>query len=220
MFAVACCRHIWSLLASDLGREWVELAERHADGEVGPSKLKMARRAYQPTQGSLSCGEMALWAAFSTMRPATWCAAFDAAQGAADAVVTASDAGRPWSDQVHADRLAARKLAGSDQAALFGRIFGTPFRPVPTNSLWLTSNVVAVAHPIYDECAFDRLPILADALEESGCTDAGILCIVAVPGPTSAAAGPWISSSESLENRGVDTGRSPKTAAAADRRCR
>jgi hypothetical protein len=32
-----------------------------------------------------------------------------------------------------------------------------------------------LAQAIYDDRAFDRLPILADALEEAGCTDADIL---------------------------------------------
>jgi hypothetical protein len=34
---------------------------------------------------------------------------------------------------------------------------------------WLTDTVVALAEPIYNEHAFDRLPILADALQEAGC---------------------------------------------------
>jgi hypothetical protein len=40
---------------------------------------------------------------------------------------------------------------------------------------WLTTTVVAVAAGIDAEVAFDRMPILADALEEAGCDDADIL---------------------------------------------
>ena len=32
-----------------------------------------------------------------------------------------------------------------------------------------------MAQLIYDDRAFDRLPLLADALEDAGCTDADIL---------------------------------------------
>ncbi len=40
---------------------------------------------------------------------------------------------------------------------------------------WLTSTVVAVARGIDADAAFDRLPILADALEDAGCTDEDLL---------------------------------------------
>jgi hypothetical protein len=36
---------------------------------------------------------------------------------------------------------------------------------------------------LYDERAFDHLPILADALEEAGCTNADILNHLRGPGP-------------------------------------
>jgi hypothetical protein len=40
-----------------------------------------------------------------------------------------------------------------------------------------------LAQAIYDEGAFDRLPVLADALEETGCTNADILGHCRGPGP-------------------------------------
>jgi hypothetical protein len=36
---------------------------------------------------------------------------------------------------------------------------------------------------IYDERAFDRLPVLADALEDAGCADADLLGHLRGPGP-------------------------------------
>ena len=62
-------------------------------------------------------------------------------------------------------------------------IFHAPFRPVFSKHSWRTSNVTALAQAIYDDRAFDRLPILADALEEAGCTDAEILAHCRGPGP-------------------------------------
>jgi hypothetical protein len=57
-------------------------------------------------------------------------------------------------------------------------IFGNPFAPATISSIWLTWNdgtVRSVAQAIYDDRAFDRLPILADALEDAGCDNADIL---------------------------------------------
>jgi hypothetical protein len=54
-------------------------------------------------------------------------------------------------------------------------VFGNPFRPVTLDPAWRTANVVSLARAIYDERAFDRMPILADALEDAGCTSADVL---------------------------------------------
>ena len=54
-------------------------------------------------------------------------------------------------------------------------IFGDLFRPVAFDAAWWTPSVMALAQAIYDDRAFDRMPILADALEEAGCTNADIL---------------------------------------------
>ena len=54
-------------------------------------------------------------------------------------------------------------------------IVGNPFRPVAVDPGWLTSTVVDLARGIYAERAFDRLPILADALQDAGCENADIL---------------------------------------------
>lgn len=47
----------------------------------------------------------------------------------------------------------------------------------------LTSTVVALAEGIYQDRAFDRLPILADALEDAGCDDTDILTHLRGEGP-------------------------------------
>jgi hypothetical protein len=52
---------------------------------------------------------------------------------------------------------------------------GNPFKPVQVVPSWQTPTVLALAHAIYEEKAFDRLPILADALEEAGCDHADVL---------------------------------------------
>jgi len=62
-------------------------------------------------------------------------------------------------------------------------ILGNPFRPAQLDRCWLTSNVASLAESIYADQAFDRLPILADALEEAGCTNAEVLGHCREPGP-------------------------------------
>ena len=57
-------------------------------------------------------------------------------------------------------------------------IFGNPFRSASVNPLWLTWNdgtIPNLARALYDDRAFDRLPILGDALEDAGCVNADIL---------------------------------------------
>ncbi|HJZ56599.1 MAG TPA: hypothetical protein VKE74_16655 [Gemmataceae bacterium] len=75
--------------------------------------------------------------------------------------------GRPRSEEYE------REYA--QQQALLRDIFGNPFRPVTLDPRWLTSDVVALAQDIYLDRAFDRLPILADALQDVGCENGGIL---------------------------------------------
>lgn len=68
-------------------------------------------------------------------------------------------------------------------AAIMRDIFGNRFRPATLDPAWRTTTVVRFAQAVYDDCAFHQLPILADALEEGGCTDAAILGHCRGPGP-------------------------------------
>ena len=62
-------------------------------------------------------------------------------------------------------------------------VFGNPFRPATADSRWLTSTVVSLAQTTYAERAFDRLPILADALDEAGCDQPDLLAHCRSDGP-------------------------------------
>ena len=61
-------------------------------------------------------------------------------------------------------------------------IFGNPFRPVAFDPSWRTEAAVGIARGIYEDRAFERMPILADALEEAGCCNVDILSHCREPG--------------------------------------
>ncbi len=64
-------------------------------------------------------------------------------------------------------------------------IFGNPFHKPSLDPAWLAWDnglVRKLAQAIYDERAFERLPILADALEDAGCADADLLNHCRQPG--------------------------------------
>jgi hypothetical protein len=170
LFAVACCRRFPHL--ATLSEIWV--AERAADGAAAPEELAAARaesaRAYEQAAGQ-----------FSSITPPPYVLAF----GAALAAVSSQAA-----EAASASSKAAAAFAGrgelASQAALLHCIFGNPFRAPPSIDLaWLAYNDGAVrklAQSIYDERAFGRLLMLADAVEEAGCADAGILAHCREPG--------------------------------------
>jgi hypothetical protein len=69
-------------------------------------------------------------------------------------------------------------------------IFGNPFRPSAIDSAWLTPDVTSLANAAYEQRCLpsggldtDRLAVLADALEEAGCTDGEMLAHLRSPGP-------------------------------------
>ena len=70
----------------------------------------------------------------------------------------------------------------NDHVQFLHDIFGNPFRPIVADHAWLTPTVQSIASAIYQDRAFDRLPILADALEEAGCTNADVLLHCRQPG--------------------------------------
>jgi hypothetical protein len=71
-----------------------------------------------------------------------------------------------------------RRTEGSVQVAILRDICGHLFHPISVGASWLAWNggtASKVAQAIYDQRRFADLPILADALEDAGCTDRHIL---------------------------------------------
>ena len=76
------------------------------------------------------------------------------------------------------------------ECQLLQEVFGNPFRPVTASPSWRSPQVVALAQAAYDNRSLPagtldpaRLAVLADALEDAGCTDADLLAHLRGPGP-------------------------------------
>jgi hypothetical protein len=78
-------------------------------------------------------------------------------------------------DDDHPANVKKRAKEARGQAALLREIVGNPFKPIFLNPSWLTRTVKQLASTIYETRAFERMPILGDALEEAGCTVAEVL---------------------------------------------
>ena len=92
--------------------------------------------------------------------------------------------GKPESTKIIEE---ARGTAERDQCVLLRCLFGNPLQPLrPAFDLawlsWHDDLLVSMAHRMYDAHDFADMPILADALEEAGCTDADILNHCRQPG--------------------------------------
>ena len=62
------------------------------------------------------------------------------------------------------------------KCSVYRDIFGPlPFRTIAIDQTWLTSSITSLAATIYADGNFGHMPILADALEEAGCTNTDIL---------------------------------------------
>jgi hypothetical protein len=182
LFACACCRRTWRLLRDPRSRTAVEVAEAFADGLAGEEGLRDAAFEAEDAGSPGNPG----WAGAYYVA----CDTFDA-----ETVAYYSRAGLSppvWEPGINAVRPDEPELVAEarSQCELLRDIFGNPFRPVTLSPAWQTPQVVALAQAAYDERDLPagtldttRLAVLADALEEGGCTDQTILDHLRGPGP-------------------------------------
>jgi hypothetical protein len=212
LFACACCRRIWHLLTDARSRKAIEVAEQCADGGANPEALLEASNSawaaaremitsfetasgFDPYNDPLfmdgihdSClsAPAACAAAYASMTDLGWVPS--TAHYACHATVqAASPVGTTGSAGGVAIREESERAERAAQAALLRDVFGLlPLCPVafgPAWAGWNNGTVVQLAQGIYEDRAFDRLPILADALEEAGCQHQSILDHLRSPGP-------------------------------------
>jgi hypothetical protein len=176
LMMVAALRAVWDHLRDPRSRAAVEVAERHAD-DPDPAALEAAgsaaERAYHDVTEPWDATDPDKVLAGRTAHPA-WCVTEPES-------LHDDSGGLPfWADTVCGLETAdipgrTREEAGAFHLRLFHDIFPNPFRPVSLDPAWLTPTVVQLARGIYVDRAFDRLPILADALQDAGCENADVL---------------------------------------------
>jgi hypothetical protein len=190
LFACACCRRAQYLLTDPRSRDALDLGEQFADGRITPQASRRAQSAAQAAYkialaaveeaNRASIGRNAYEAVFAPMEAASAATQVfntdggTAAANAADAIAHAALA-RPKAPTTSKAHEAARKAEDKAQAVILRDLFGNPFRPTGFDPAWRTATVVRLAQALYDERRFEDLPILADALEEAGCTHAELL---------------------------------------------
>jgi hypothetical protein len=179
LFAVACCRRIWSLISDNRSQMAVEVAERFADGLANRKEYKAAIEAALDARDDADAAARKASAEGDERRWGDLNAVFAA-------MIAVSRGGyHPW-DAANAAGHAVEFLTGKTkraehvaQVALVRDLFGNPFRPGPViDPAWLAwggGTIPNLAQAIHDDRTCDRLPLLADALEDAGCTDAAIL---------------------------------------------
>jgi hypothetical protein len=170
LLAAACCRRLWDIMADERSRQAVETLERYVDGLASEAEWQAARNA---AHGAFIVaidrhdpGRLAINAVFSAVY-------FDPLVAARSCVALTSFAFRGKA------QVAERRA----QSGLVRDIFGNPFQASILDSTCCSAAVRRIAEQMYNSRDFSAAPILADALEEAGCTDAVILRHLRDKGP-------------------------------------
>lgn len=140
LFAVACCYRLWDLMTEER-RDAIRIAERYADGLADDDERRFV------------FGETEIGDVDDTTWETSWAVR-----------LALMERGDIAANLAHRRILRNRKRVDENAHVAFLRdIFGNHFRPVALDPSWPTSTVLAFASSIYEEKAFDRMPILADA---------------------------------------------------------
>jgi hypothetical protein len=179
LFACACCRRIWDLITEERHRKAVELVEQYVEGIANAEALGDAfRNAFRDNAPSgQDCAAAA--ASRTAYTPFDVRMAGVVSYDAAKAIAKAADK-RFYAEGYNCP---LRDTERAVQAHLLRDSVGNPFRPVTVDVSFVKGFVTAIANGVYDQRAFDGMPILADALEDAGCADPEILEHCRGPGP-------------------------------------
>jgi hypothetical protein len=202
LLSVGCCRAAWHLITNELCQRAIDVGERAADSKAKRTEVRAVSAEVNALVISTQDRMLALHGRginFANPSPElqtlvleqwmAYAAAYTLTQRGGvlgQQIVTQSVANLHSSSDQKIDReKQVQKLAEVDRfhADLIRDVYGNPFQTIPLESHWLSSNVRDLARTIYDHRAFERLPILADALMDAGCDNDGILDHCRGPGP-------------------------------------
>ena len=160
LFSCACCRRVWHYL-DEADREFVESAERIVEGTG--TTLDVAR--VEEVEGN--------WHTPRTDAGRFLGCLFHGRVSRTPVQIQwfLSHIHQPGEGR----NTESSRVELLSQILLLRDIFGNPFRTIAFNAAWRTSDVMLLANGIYAERAFDRMPILADALQDAGCDSDDIL---------------------------------------------
>jgi len=173
LFLAALCRRYWHLLGDPRSRQAVEASEAYADGLIGAAELDSALAAAGPSEDRSYTANWARWLGGDMHTAYHRAIAAQAAWSASRGYIYA---GESFQHAVASER--ERQQFNLAHCQLLREVFGNPFRPGRIDAAWREWNggaVLSLARSSYEEARFDALPILADALEEAGCTDRALL---------------------------------------------
>jgi hypothetical protein len=166
--AAGMARQVWGRLPN-AARDLVEAAEGYADHRTTYRDLRQAVAGLRDTPPERA--RLVRSVAHREARHAIGAVPSDLLGGA-------------WSGPLVPDNFGNDLTSLSRRlAAVVRDVFGNPFRAALDLGPWRSATALGLARSIYDERAFDRLPILGDALEEAGCPDRTILDHCRGPGP-------------------------------------
>ena len=177
LYACACCRSVWHLLRDERGREAVRVSERYADGEATDAhRVAMSSPANVAVSALDAKADESREQHERRLLHSGWLTGEDLAGDAAAVLEDARRAARSvaWATAGGGEyvRQGARVV---QRPHLLRDIFGNPLGPVSFSPVWRTEAVVALARGIYEETAWERMPVLADALEDAGCADEAVV---------------------------------------------
>ena len=189
LFMCACARRVLPAKPDAEMVTALAVAESFADGQAARAALSRAREALRKTQRARTRRWGVLYSDHIRSVPAWHAVRDQIVTGARDGTGCAA-----WSStrkrHLGYSSMTYPEREYAAQADLVRDIFGNPFRPVSFAPAWLTSTVKSLASQMYESRDFGAMPILADALQDAGCTSDDILNHCRNSGPH--ARGCWV----------------------------